>query len=46
MFQIFVDWTHGVHPLIVEYIDSLGIDESRIKVINETEVIILNNPRE
>lgn len=44
MFHVFVDWTYGVHPLIVEYVDSLDISEDRIRVVSETEVLILNNP--
>ena len=45
MFHVQVDWSYCVHPLIVEYIDSLGVSEDLLQVVNETEVIILNNPK-
>jgi hypothetical protein len=42
VFHVLVDWRYGVHPLIVEYIDSLDVDESRLQVNDENEVLILN----
>lgn len=44
MFHIEVDWSFGVHPLIVEYVENSDIPVDRIKVISENEIVVLNNP--
>ena len=48
MFFVEVDWSYGVDRRIVEVVDFIILDqnisEDRIKVISETEIIILNNP--
>lgn len=45
MFYVEVDWAYGVNQLIVDWVDSNGIPEDRIRVVSETEIIILNNPK-
>lgn len=35
-------WSDGVHPLIVEYINSLSVDHRRIEVRGPEEVVIKN----
>lgn len=44
MFHVEVDWSFGVHPLIVEYVEGNDIPVDHIRVINENEILVLNNP--
>lgn len=44
IFDVEVDWTYGVNPILVDYIDGLDVPVERIKVISENEIIITNNP--
>lgn len=44
MFHVEVDWSFGVNPLIVQYVEDNDIPVDHIRVISENEIVVLNNP--
>lgn len=44
MFHVEVDWSFGVNSILVELVEHFDIPVDHIKVVNEDEIIIHNNP--